>query len=132
MKKEQLEKLNAIVYHFLVPEIQRRLDEAGDSICAIDAINLLESGLDIVCDRTIAITSPTELRVRRIMARDKITEQYARMRITAQKPDEYYRSKCSCELNNDADTAEEFQRIARRFFSRMIRAVREEKQNKKI
>ena len=132
MKKEQLEKLNAIVYRFLVPEIQRRLEEAGDSVCAIDAINLLESGLDIVCDRTIAVTSPTELRVRRIMARDGITEQYARMRITAQKPDEYYRGKCSCELNNDADTAEEFQKIARRFFRRLIRAVREEKQNKKI
>lgn len=132
MKKEQLEKLNAIVYSFLVPEIQRRLEEAGDSVCAIDAINLLESGLDIVCDRTVAITSPTELRVRRIMARDQITERYARMRITAQKPDEYYRSKCSCELNNDADTPEEFQEMARRFFGRLIRAVGEEKRNKKI
>ena len=118
MKKEQLEKLNAIVYRFLVPEIQRRLDEAGDSVCAIDAINLLESGLDVICDV--------------FMDRDNITEQYARMRTTAQKPDEYYRGKCSCELNNDADTAEEFQKIARRFFSRLIRAVREEKQNKKI
>ena len=132
MKKEQLEKLNAIVYHFLVPELQRRLDEAGDSVCAIDAINLTESGVDALCDRTVAVTSPTELRVRRIMARDNITEQYARMRITAQKPDEYYRGKCSCELSNDADTAREFQAVARRFFSRLIRAVREEKQNKKI
>ena len=132
MKKEQLEKLNSLVYRFLVPEIQRLIQEAGDSVCAIDAINLLESGLDIICDRTVAITSPTELRVRRIMARDNITEQYARMRITAQKPDEYYRGKCSCELNNDADTAEEFQRAAERFFKRLIRSVREEKQNKKI
>ena len=88
--------------------------------------------MDQVCDRTVAITSPTELRVRRIMARDRITEQYARMRITAQKPDEYYRSKCSCELNNDADTAEEFQAAAKRFFSRLIRSVREEKQNRTL
>lgn len=132
MKKEQLEKLNVIVYRFLVPEIQRRLNEAEDGVCAIDAINLLESGLDQICDRTVAITSPTELRVRRIMARDRITEQYARMRITAQKPDEYYRGKCSCELNNDADTAEEFQRVAEDFFRRLIQSIREEKQNKKI
>jgi hypothetical protein len=66
------------------------------------------------------------------MARDNITERYARMRVTAQKPDEYYRGKCSCELSNDADTPEEFQRMARRFFGRLIRGVREEKQNKKI
>ena len=132
MKKEQLEKLNAIVYHFLVPEIEKQLNATADGIYAVDAINLLESGLDQVCDRTVAITSPTELRVRRIMARDRITEQYARMRITAQKPDEYYRSKCSCELNNDADTAEEFQAAAKRFFSRLIRSVREEKQNRTL
>ena len=132
MKKEQLEKLNAIVYRFLVPEIQRQLAAAENGVCAIDAVNLLESGLDEDCDRTVAITSPTELRVRRIMARDQITEQYARMRITAQKPDEYYRGKCSCELNNDADTAEEFQKTAERFFKRLIRSVREEKQNRKI
>ena len=132
MKKEQLEKLNIIVYRFLVPEIQRRLDGAEDGVCAIDAINLLESGLDQICDRTVAITSPTELRVRRIMARDRITEEYARMRITAQKPDEYYRGKCDCELSNDADTAEEFQRVAERFFKRLIRSVREEKQNMKV
>ena len=31
MKKEQLEKLNAIVYHFLVPELQRRLDGVTQS-----------------------------------------------------------------------------------------------------
>jgi len=132
---EVLDHLNSFldaVSKTVQPEIQRRLDEAGDSVCAIDAINLLESGLDIVCDRTVAITSPTELRVRRIMARDNITERYARMRVTAQKPDEYYRGKCSCELSNDADTPEEVQRMARRFFGRLIRGVREEKQNKKI
>ena len=59
----------------------------------MDAINLLESGLDQLCDRTVAVTSPLELRVRRIMARDGISEQYARLRVSAQKPDEYFREQ---------------------------------------
>ena len=75
MKKERLEKLNLIVYRFLVPELGRRLDATEDGLYALDAINLLESGMDQVCDRTIAITSPTELRVRRIMARDADTAE---------------------------------------------------------
>lgn len=96
-------------------------------IFAIDAINLLEGGLDQLCDRTIAVTAPLELRVRRIMARDNITEQYARLRISAQQPDEYYRGKCDCELNNAADTAAAFEMEAREFFQRLIDTIKEEK-----
>ena len=128
-KKERLDKLNAIVFRFLIPELERRLDSAPDGLYAIDAINLIESGLDRLCDRTIAVTAPTELRVRRIMARDNISEQYARLRISAQKPDEFYRSKCDLELNNGAETAETFQREARLFFERLVESLREEKRH---
>ena len=83
----------------------------------------------LLCDQTIAVTAPLELRVRRIMARDGITEQYARLRISAQKADEYYRSKCDCELTNSADTAEAFQADAQMFFHRMVEAIREEKRH---
>ena len=128
-KKERLDKLNAIVFRFLIPELERRLDSAPDGLYAIDAINLIESGLDRLCDRTIAVTAPTELRVRRIMARDNISEQYARLRISAQKPDEFYRSKCDLELNNGAETAETFQREARLFFERLVESLRDEKRH---
>jgi len=126
-KKERLEQLNQIVYQFVGPEVERRLNGAGDSLYAIDAINLLEGGFDRLCDRTIAVTAPTELRVQRIMARDGISEQYARLRISAQKPDEYYRGKCDLELNNAADTPEGFRKEARLFFSRLIETITEEK-----
>lgn len=126
--KHQMEKLNGIVFRHLVPEIRRRIQESSDRLCAIDAINLLESGLDSLCDRTVAITAPLELRVRRIMARDNISEQYARLRIAAQKSDEYYRGRCDEELSNAADTPEEFEAQAKDFFQRLIETVIEEKQ----
>ena len=128
-KKERLDKLNAIVFRFLIPELEKRMEGVPDGLYAIDAINLIESGLDRLCDRTIAVTAPTELRVRRIMARDDITEQYARLRISAQKPDEFYRGKCDLELNNGAETAEAFQREARLFFERLVESLREEKRH---
>lgn len=125
-KKDRLDKLNSIVYRYLLPEIRR---QAGEDVglYAIDAINLLECGLDNLCDRTVAVTAPTELRVRRIMARDNITEQYARMRIKAQKPDEFYRTKCDCELNNASDTPEAFRKEATLYFKRLIADIKEEK-----
>ena len=113
--KDRMEQLNGIIFRHLVPEVRRCLAGSDSRLFAIDAINLLEGGLDQLCDRTVAVTSPLELRVRRIMARDNISEQYARLRISAQQPDEYYRGKCDCELNNDADTAEAFEAEAGSF-----------------
>ena len=123
--KERMAQLNEVIYQFLVPEVQRRAREGN--LTAIDAINLIESGVGELCDRTVAVTAPAELRVRRIMARDGIDERYARMRISAQKSDEFYRSKCDCELSNTADTPEAFRETARVFFERLIGELREEK-----
>ena len=128
-KKDRLAQLNEIVFRFLVPEVERYVTALPDGLYAIDAINLLESGLDRLCDRTIAITAPVELRVRRIMARDHISEQYARLRISAQKVDEYYRSKCDCELTNALDTPGEFEKTAALFFQKLMETVREEKRH---
>ena len=123
--KERMAQLNEVIYQFLVPEVQRRAREGN--LTAIDAINLIESGVGELCDRTVAVTAPAELRVRRIMARDGIDERYARMRVSAQKSDEFYRSKCDYELSNTADTPEAFRETARVFFERLIGELREEK-----
>ena len=127
-KRDRLDQLNAIVSRFLLPELEAMV-EAAEGLCALDAINLFESGLDRLCDRTVAVTAPTELRVKRIMARDHITEQYARLRLNAQKQDEYYRGKCDCELNNATESPEEFRRDAYLFFERLVEAVQEEKRH---
>jgi len=127
-KRDRLDQLNAIVYRFLMPELERMV-AAADGLCALDAINLFESGLDRLCDRTVAVTAPTELRVKRVMARDHVTEQYARLRINAQKQDEYYRGKCDCELNNATDSPEEFYREAYLFFECLIESIMEENQH---
>lgn len=127
-KRDRLDQLNAIVFRYLIPELERRI-MAADGLYAIDAINLFESGLDRLCDRTIAVTAPTELRVKRVMARDHISERYARLRINAQKQDEFYRGKCDCELNNATDSPEEFRKDARLFFEQLVESIQEEKRH---
>lgn len=62
--KERLERLNGIVFRHMEPELRRRLANNAGGLVAIDAISLLEGGLDQMCDRTIALTAPLELRVR--------------------------------------------------------------------
>ena len=68
----------------------------------------MESGLDRLCSATVAVTAPPEVRVRRIMAREGIPEDYAWSRVRAQKPEEYFRGHCGHVLVNDCASAEEF------------------------
>ena len=46
------------------------------------------------------------------MARDGIPEDYARLRVQAQKPDDFYRGHCTDVLVNDAVTPDAFETIA--------------------
>ena len=78
-------------------------------LAAIDAIGLFESGLNTLCDLTIAVTAPLEDRVARLVARDGITEDYARSRIAAQHEEEWFRVRCDHVLENHG-TREEFQK----------------------
>ena len=87
----------------------------------------LQRELSPLCDCTVAVTSQVELRVRRIMERDGIDEKYARLRISAQQQDDYFREKCDRELSNTAQTPREFRETAREFFARLIEQIKEDK-----
>ena len=106
-----LSDLNTITGDFIQAETNRLLAQAEAQnvpLCAIDAINLLETSLPARCHCTIAVTAPVETRVQRLMARDAISEEYARLRISAQPPNEYFETRCDYTLFNNADSAEAF------------------------
>ena len=116
-----LDRLNEIVYFHLLPVIRREMQ--GSLIVGLDAINLFESGLAALCRATVGITAPREDRVLRIMARDGITEDYARLRMAAQPADEYYTAHCSHILENCQESPAEFEAVAEKFFKNLIREV---------
>ena len=92
--------LNQITHAAVKREVLCQL-ESKPRLAAIDAIALFEGGLAELCDITVAVTAPLEDRVRRLMARDGITEEYARSRIAAQHPQEWFSGRCSVTLEND-------------------------------
>ena len=116
-----LDRLNAIVYEYLPPELLRRAQ--GHTLVGLDAISLMESGLGRLCACTVAVLAPAEDRVRRIMVRDGISEDYARLRISAQQPDAFYRERCSHILENNCTTPAQFREQARIFFRSMLREI---------
>ena len=97
--------LNRITHTAVKAEVLRRL-QAAPGLAAIDAIGLFEGGLAGLCQVTVAVTAPEESRVRRLMARDGISEDYARARIRAQHPESWFRERCSHVLENDGSQEE--------------------------
>ena len=103
---DALETLNGITHRFVSEEIGRRLSDfatAGGTLAALDAVELIASGLGEICDLTIGVLADEELRVRRIMARDGIGREAALLRVRAQKPEEYYRQNCGAVVYNNGD-----------------------------
>ena len=100
-----LSDLNRITHAAIHEEVLRQLAQQP-AIAAIDAIALFESGLNELCDVTVAIIAPDQLRLERLMQRDGISEQYARQRIQAQHSDDWFRKKCDYTLENDGSPAD--------------------------
>ncbi len=99
-----LADLNAIAHRHVVAaciSLVRTAKAQGKKAIALDAVALLESGLGAMCNVTVAVTAPEEVRLRRIMARDGIDEPQARQRMSAQKPSEYYVNHCDHAIEND-------------------------------
>ncbi len=124
--REKLTALDALVKEYVPREVARRMAAADAELIGLDAIKLMECGLGAICDATVAVTAPKEVRVKRIMARDGITEDYARSRVAAQQSAEYFRARCDHEFVNDLPTAAEAAAAAADFIHTIIKNLKEE------
>lgn len=71
-----------------------------------DAPTLFEVGADDLCERIIGVLADTEVRVKRIMARDGLDETAARARIGAQPDADFYRTRCDYIVENNGGIAD--------------------------
>ena len=98
--------LNSLTHPYIIDltnQILKRMERTHELAAVIDAPLLFESGMDAVCDRTVAVVSSAERRLARIRERDGLTEAQARARMAAQQPEAYYTSRAVVVLQNDGD-----------------------------
>lgn len=91
--EESTEALNAITHPAVTEKIKEIIAEKENEnykAVIIDAIALFESGEDKLCDFTVAVVAPMEIRIERIMQRDNITLERAMERINAQKDESFF------------------------------------------
>lgn len=100
------ERLNAIVH----PHVRRLAEEneryAKPGQLVVHVVPLLfETGYDERVDKTIIVVAPLELRLRRLMERDRMSEDHARSRMAAQIDPEDARKRADYVIENDGDLA---------------------------
>ncbi len=119
---QALRELGAITHRYVGEEIESRLLAhalGGGRLAAIDAIALLDGRFAGRTAFNLAVTAPVEERVRRLLLREGVTEEYARSRIAAQHDDEYFEQNCDYVLRNDGTLAD-FEDKCNKFFSEVL------------
>ncbi len=120
--KEKHQKLNQITHFYILKEIEKwicDMQEKGAVAAVIDAPLLFESGCDRLCDITVGVLSPYDVRLYRIMSRDSIDETAARTRLDSRPGDNFFKEKCDFVLENDG-SLQEFQKKTKELLEHIL------------
>lgn len=98
--KENTELLNKTLLPHIVKLVK---EQATGERVLLDAPTLFESGINSMCNATVAILANQEIRLNRIMERDNISREDALLRISAGKNDEYYINLADFTVYNNGD-----------------------------
>lgn len=104
--EENNKKLISVTHPAIINICRNKARQAADEgkNAVIDAPLLFSSGLDKICDVTVRVTAPEEVRLQRIMARDGITKEEAMKRFSAQTKEAELAGAADIEIVNDMDT----------------------------
>lgn len=120
---QKLQQLNAITHPYIrqaARDAFAAYSKRGCLLCIYDAPVLFEGQMETLCDKTCAVLAARNTRIARIVARDAITEEYAALRIDAQKDDAFYRERCDYVVQNDADLDTLYTQV-RKIYENMVR-----------
>lgn len=102
---KQTQMLNKITHPYIVNKIKEIIStfsSNGAQTIIIDAALLFESELNFICDKVIAVLSDSNIRKKRIINRDSLTENDAKLRLRAQKCDTFYHKADFIIYNNES------------------------------
>jgi dephospho-CoA kinase len=82
--KEKLKMLNELIHPLVRISFEEWILKQKSKIVIKEAAILIESGAYKECDKIIVVKSPEELRIKRVMKRDSVTEEEVKMRMKNQ------------------------------------------------
>jgi dephospho-CoA kinase len=104
---QALRDLESITHPAVIAAVNRLTVDSGQRTMAVEAIKLFESGMDTLCAATVAVVAGSDLRLRRLAARDGRTETELRARMDAGKPADWYRERATYVLDGNSENLAE-------------------------
>ncbi len=101
--EKELEALNKITHKYIKKEIEKQIEENSDKDIVIDAAVLKQGGLWELCDIVVLVRAEKQVRIKRIMQRDTLSEENAKNRIESQPDDKEYMEYCDFVADNSGD-----------------------------
>jgi dephospho-CoA kinase len=118
-------RLNRIVHPRVFEALDRRLAalpaDRRRPYVVVEAALIYESGLDRTLDRVIVVDAPEEERIRRVAARDGVTEHEVRLRMAAQLPTAKKTLKADFVIVNDRNAISLDDKV--RFIDGLLRSL---------
>lgn len=97
--KGHTKKLNSILH----PAIAEKCKEEAQGLTVLDASQLFEANMQNDCYKVIGVLADEDVRIKRIIARDNITEQQAKLRMSAQFDNDYFIDNCDYIIYNNGE-----------------------------
>lgn len=103
--KQQLSKLNSIVHTHVKRDLTAWAERQADAkIVFVETAILYGSGLHQVVDCDWRVIAPEEVRIARVINRNKATREQVKQRIASQAQEECYRHISTSQIVNDNQT----------------------------
>ncbi len=107
----QLRRLEEISHPRVRVEILRLISEATAPVIVLDAIKLLENGLDQATDSVWVVTCPPEIQLARLMHRNNFSLEEAHLRMQAQPPQAEKIARANVVIDNGGDLSETVRQV---------------------
>lgn len=104
ISKEKTDVLNSITHPFIIKIMNDEIEKLklnGEKAIVLDAPQLFEAKCEDICDVVIGVLADKNIRMKRIIARDNINEDDASIRLSAEKSDEFFKSRCDYVIINN-------------------------------
>lgn len=96
-------QVDEIVHPRVAQAFLKWKESANAPVVFMECALLFESGFDLLVDRTIQVTVPEHVRIRRVMQRDCISEEKAKAWMNLQMPEEEKVQRANYQIINDGE-----------------------------
>ena len=106
-----LATLEALIHPLVGIAIQEMVEKTDHKVIVIEAIKLIEAGLNQYCDSLWVTYSPEAIQINRLMATRGMDEVQARMRVRAQSPQEEKLKAADVVIRNEGSLVDTWQQV---------------------